>query len=73
MEVTYSITISIDTCSNYIEVIKKEITNNFLKNTLTASQNIQEKMTIQPLWNNKKVKIDFKQNQFFTIVGIIRV
>ena len=44
------------------------MTNNFWKDTLTAFQNIQEKMTIeswqdfisQPLWHNKKFKIDKK-------------
>ena len=58
----------LNTGSNYIEVIKKEMTNNFWKDTLTAFQNIQEKMTIeswqdfisQPLWHNKKFKIDKK-------------
>ena len=43
------------------------MTNNFWKDTLIAFQNIQEKMTeswqdfiSQPLWHNKKVKIDKK-------------
>ena len=33
--------------SNYIEVIKKELTNNFWKDTLTAFQNIKEEITIE--------------------------
>ena len=33
--------------SSYIEVIKKEMTNNFWKDTLTAFQNMQEKITME--------------------------
>ena len=69
----------LNTGSSYIEVIKKKWQITFWEDTLTAFQNIQEKITIeswqdfisQPLWHNKKFKIDKKP--FFTLVGKIRV
>ena len=57
-----------NTGSNYIEIILQSITNDFWKDTLFAFKNIEDKMKIeswedfisQPLWYNKKLKIDNK-------------